>query len=130
MSVTLTMSRFVYYNANPVHNLVIDCTVRAISFFTGKSWDEVYDDICAEGKRQRNMPSSNAVWSEYLRRFGYSRVPLPNTCPLCYTVKDFCIDHPHGRYLLALYEHVVAVEDGYYYDTWDSGDKTVLYYWR
>ena len=76
------------------------------------------------------MPSSNAVWSEYLRRLGYSRVPLPNTCPLCYTVKDFCIDHPHGRYLLALYEHVVAVEDGYYYDTWDSGDKTVLYYWR
>lgn len=130
MSVTLTMSRFVYYNANPVHNLVIDCTVRAISFFIGKSWDEVYDDICAEGKRQRNMPSSNAVWSEYLRRLGYSRVPLPNTCPLCYTVKDFCIDHPHGRYLLALCEHVVAVEDGYYYDTWDSGDKTVLYYWR
>jgi hypothetical protein len=38
--------------------------------------------------------------------------------------------HPTGYYLLALDEHVVAVRNGYYYDTWDSGDMIVLYYWE
>ena len=55
---------------------------------------------------------------------------MPNTCPDCYTVDDFCHEHQTGKYLLALFEHVVAVVDGYYYDTWDSGRKVVLYYWK
>lgn len=124
------MNRFIFYNANPERKLVIDCTVRAISFLTGLDWDTVYDGICEEGKRQHNMPSSNVVWSSYLRRLGYIRTPLPSICPICYTVKDFCEMHPIGYYLLALDEHVVAVRNGYYYDTWDSGDMIVLYYWR
>lgn len=34
-----------------------------------------------------------------------------------------------GRYLLALDQHVVAVVDGDYYDTWDSGNEIPIYYW-
>ena len=124
-----SMSRFIEYNANPVNNLVIDCTIRAISVLTGLSWTEVYDGICAEGRRMFNMPSSNAVWSSYLRKLGYRRYLQKNTCPDCYTVRHFCIDHPNGLYLLCLDEHVVAVKDGYYYDTWNCGDETVIYYW-
>lgn len=33
---------FKNYNPNPQNNLVIDCTVRAISKATGQSWDETY----------------------------------------------------------------------------------------
>lgn len=125
-----TESRFRYLNVNPDKILVPDCTIRAITVLTGKTWDEVYDGICAEGKLMHNMPSSNAVWSQYLRKQGYIRTPLPDTCPYCYTVDEFCHDHLKGKYLLALYEHVVAVVDGYYYDTWDSGNMTVLYFWE
>ena len=78
----------------------------------------------------KKMPSYNEVWSEYLFNNGYRRTQLPNTCPDCYIVKDFCHDFSIGRYLLALDGHVVAVVDGNYYDTWDSGNETVLYYWR
>lgn len=124
------MSRFRYLNVNPDKILVPDCTIRAITVLTGKSWEEVYDGVCAEGKLMHNMPSSNAVWSQYLRKLGYIRTPLPDTCPYCYTVDEFCHDHLKGKYLLALYEHVVAVVDGYYYDTWDSGNMTVLYFWE
>lgn len=124
------MSRFRYLNVNPDKILVPDCTIRAITVLTGKSWEEVYDGVCAEGKLMHNMPSSNAVWSSYLSKLGYIRTPLPDTCPYCYTVDDFCHDHLKGKYLLALYEHVVAVVDGYYYDTWDSGNMTVLYFWE
>lgn len=76
------------------------------------------------------MPSSNAVWAAFLYREGYRRHVIPNTCPFCYTVKQFTLDHPSGRYLLATGSHVVAVIDGDYYDTWNSGDEIPIYYWK
>ena len=64
------------------------------------------------------------------KKQGYSRFVIPNTCPYCYTVKQFCKDHPYGKYLLALDGHVVAVIDGDYYDTWDSGNEVPIYFWK
>ena len=77
-----------------------------------------------------DMPSANYVWSSYLQSKGFERTVIPNTCPSCYTVKDFCIDYPKGLYMLAIGNHVVAVEDGNYYDTWDSGDEIPMFYWQ
>ena len=37
---------------------------------------------------------------------------------------------PDGTYILAMATHVVAVVDGDWLDTWDSGDETPLYYWQ
>jgi hypothetical protein len=71
----------------------------------------------------------NAVWSKYLFENGYVRYAIPNTCPYCYTVRDFCKDHPVGKFLLAIGKHVVTVIDGDYYDTWDSGDQVPISYW-
>ena len=77
-----------------------------------------------------DMPSSNAVWGSFLQKNGYVRKIIPNMCPECYTVIQFCIDNPHGKFLLATGTHVIAVIDGNYYDTWDSGDEIPIYYWR
>ena len=38
--------------------------------------------------------------------------------------------HPDGVYVLGLQGHVVTVVDGLYYDTWDSGERLVLNYWK
>lgn len=119
-----------YYNPNPGHFNTGDCVVRGISKLMSQSWEWTYMMICIQGFLMKKMPSYNEVWSEYLFNNGYRRTQLPNTCPDCYIVKDFCHDFPIGRYLLALDGHVVAVVDGNYYDTWDSGNETVLYYWR
>ena len=77
-----------------------------------------------------DMPSSNHVWGAYLMSKGFERHIIPNTCPDCYTVKDFCEEHPEGTYILATGSHVVAVIDGDYYDTWDSGDEIPIYFWE
>jgi hypothetical protein len=54
---------------------------------------------------------------------------VPNTCPDCYSVEEFCAEHPYGIYVVKSENHVAAVIDGVLYDSWPSQDKTVIYYW-
>lgn len=124
------MQRYVSYNANPDGNRDIDCTIRAISAALGKSWDEVYVRICVQGFVMRRMPSADHVWGAFLRSQGFRRYLVDADCPDCYTVRDFCEDHPDGEYILAISGHVVFVRDGQYYDSWDSGQEVPVYYWE
>lgn len=78
---------------------------------------------------QCDMPSANAVWGAYLKSKGFERNIVPNTCPDCYSVQEFCKDHPNGTFVVALSGHVVTVKDGKLYDTWDSRDEIPIYYW-
>ena len=107
-----------------------DCTVRAISKATGKEWGETYLAMAIEGYLEGDMPSANAVWGAYLRRIGYRRYMVPDTCPDCYTVGRFADEHPEWTFILALSGHVVCVQDGVIYDSWNSENEIVLYYWQ
>ena len=120
---------YIYYNPNPNNKLVGDCVIRAIAKATGKRWDEVYDEVCEVGKTVKDMPSSNSVWGTYLKHQGFKRHIIPNYCPDCYSVKDFCRDNPQGIFILGLDGHVVTAMHGNYYDTYDSGDEIPQYYW-
>lgn len=119
---------FIYYNPNPQKNIVGDCVIRAISKITQQSWEKTYSDICDKGYELKDMPSSNEVWGAYLLEIGFIRNIIPNTCPDCYTVEDFCYEHPRGKYILATGSHVIAVENGNYFDTWNSGQEVPVYY--
>ncbi len=121
---------FIEFNKNPLNKRVGDCVIRAISLALHETWDTVYIDIMLEGFALKDMPSANYVWGSYLHRWGFDRKTIPNTCPRCYSVKDFCKDHPTGTYILATGTHVVCVREGSYYDTWDSGDEVPVYYWE
>lgn len=121
---------FVSYNANPDGKNVGDRTVRAISTALKQDWEITYTGLALQGFIMRDMPSANHVWGAYLRSKGFSRYILPDTCPDFYTVAEFAEEHPNGIFILALSGHVVCVEDGDYYDTWNSGDKVPLYYWE
>ena len=118
------------YNPNPRKARVGDCAIRAICKVTGMCWEGVYTGLYLVGFELCDMPSANHVWGAYLRRLGFRRHMLPDTCPDCYTVADFCAEHPRGNYVLAISGHVVAVVDGDYYDTWDSGNEIPVYYWE
>lgn len=118
-----------YYNENPKGRNVGDCTVRAISKATGRDWADTYLALCVQGFIDCDMPSSNAVWGNYLRQLGYRRNIVPDTCPDCYTVKDFVEERPNGTYILALSGHVVCVKDGTIWDSWNCENEPVLYYW-
>lgn len=93
------------------------------------NWQDAYLALAIQGYLDGDMPSANAVWGAYLRKLGYGRHIVPDTCPDCYTVEDFARDHPSGVYILALSGHVVCLRDGVLYDSWQSQYETVLYYW-
>lgn len=120
---------FIKYNPNPTASRVGDCTIRAVSKAMNQSWEDSYIDLCLYGLLLGDLPSANSVWGKYLRENGFKRHIIPDTCPSCYTVNDFCEDHKKGVYLLALNGHVVTVCDGDFYDTWNSGDEIPVYYW-
>ncbi len=116
------------YNPNPLGKHVGDCTVRAIAKALDVDWDTAFLGICLQGFMMKDMPSGNAVWGEYLKKKGFKRHMLPDDCPECYTLDTFCEDHPTGMYVVAFGTHVVAVENGNYCDTWESGNETPIYY--
>lgn len=125
-------------NFNTLGKRTGDCVIRAIACASDRSWDEVYWDIAFKGFQIAEMPSWNNVWQSYLKDSGYRRHAIPDSCPDCYTVEDFCNDHPYGSYILYIpytsHEgnagHAVAVKNGFYIDTWDSGSETPICYWE
>ena len=122
--------KYIYFNPNPEKKSVGDCVIRSICKVTGMQWLDVFNLICNRARSMCDMPSANAVWSSVLKDLGFKRYAIPNSCPFCYTVKDFCLDHPYGNYILATGVHAVAVHNGNYYDSWDSGNEIPIYYFK
>lgn len=121
---------FVFCNPNPEKSLVGDCVIRAISIALNQDWQTTYLGVTVKGFELYDMPSSNNVWGAYLEEKGFERLSIPNTCPNCYTIKDFCKDNPKGIYIIGTGSHAVAIIDGNYYDTWDSGDEVPIYFFE
>ena len=119
---------FIFFNPNPAGKFVGDCVIRAISKATGQSWEKTYIGIVEKGLNMRDMPSANRVWAAYLKDLGFNKYIIPNTCPECYSIRDFAYENPNGVFILGTGTHVVCVCDGNYYDTWDSGDETPIYF--
>lgn len=123
------MGKFVEYNPNPNSLRSGDCVIRALSKALNQDWYQTYLDLSVEGLLQCDWGSANHVWGAYLRHKGFSRSIIPNNCPDCYTVEDFCDEHPRGTYILAISGHVVCVSDGHFYDSWYSGNEHPIYFW-
>jgi len=118
---------FIFYNANPLQSFNGDCVVRALSLANHSDWKETFIGLCLQGYRMCDMPSSNRVWAEYLKKQGWIKSALPECC---YTINDFCRDFSKGTYIVGTGTHVVTVIDGNLYDTWNSGSEQPIYYWR
>lgn len=118
-----------YYNPNPVGRNVGDCSVRAISKALNTDWETAYILIMINGFSMGDVISSDAVWGSVLRQHGFNRSVIPNSCPDCFTVADFCKENPEGIFVLGTGGHVVTVKDGVLYDAWDSSHEIPQFVW-
>ena len=118
-----------YFNPNPKGASVGDCAIRAVSKATGETWEQAYSHLVVQGYSMGDLPNANHVWGAYLRRKGFIREIINNECPDCYTVAEFAEEHPEGTYVLATGNHAVCVQQGNYFDSWDSGAEVPAFYW-
>lgn len=117
-------------NPNPKRKHVPDCVIRALVIALNKSWYDVHDELCALSREECSVTCDDNVWGKYLYRMGFVPFLLPETCPSCITIKRFCIMYPRGIYIIGTGNHAVAVIDGDYYDSLDSGDEIPSFFWR
>lgn len=117
------------WNPNPAGRKVGDCSIRAVAKALGVSWETAYAMVTLNGFSMGDMPSSDSVWGATLRQNGFYRTSIPDTCPDCYSVTDFCRDNPEGTYVLGFGGHVATVVDGDLYDSWDSSSEIPQFVW-
>ena len=119
-----------YITLNPRNNSVRDCTVRPIAIATNRSWLDTYLDLCLIGMIMADMPSANAITTACLKKNGFRRRTIPDDCPDCYTISDFCKDHPKGTYIIGTGSHLATVIDSVLWDSWDSSNECPVYYFE
>ena len=124
------MSVWSEYQPNPAGRNVGDCAVRAVAKALNTDWETAFAEIVSSAYMMADMPSSNAVWGAVLRKHGFKRTAIPDTCPDCYTAADFAIDHPNGVYVLGFGNHVATAVDGVVFDSWNSTNEIPQYYWH
>lgn len=121
---------YIKYNPNPTMRNVGDCAVRAISKALKMDWESAFATLAMYAYQMGDMPSSDAVWGAVLSNNGFTRKSIPNTCPNCYTAKDFCKDNPLGTYVLGFGGHVATVQNGDLFDAWNSSNEVPQFYWE
>ena len=121
---------WVYFANNPEGKHTGDCVIRALSKALNQSWEQTYIDLCIEGLAMCDWGNSNPVWDAYIRAKGFMRFAIPMTCPNCYSIADFAREHDKGTFIVATGSHVVCVQDGDIYDSWDSSREIPTYYYQ
>ena len=122
---------YIKYNPNPLKkNRVGDCAIRAIAKVFMMDWKTAYVKLCDMGLQLCDMPNANHVIGAFLSLHGFEKFAIPDSCPDCYSIRQFCLDNPVGTFVVGTGSHVVAVIDGNYYDSWNSGDEIPAYAWE
>lgn len=113
---------FIYYNANPYGRRVNDCTVRAISLASNRSWDDTYEELSDFARIQGTMFDDVAYIDSYLD-IKYDKIYSKKDGII--TVKEFVRINNKGIYLITMLGHITCCIDGIIYDTFNPGDHLV-----
>ena len=132
----MASKRFVYYqpNSKDLKDRYGDCTIRALSKAMNCTWVEAFDmmiPICREAQVSNIFDAPAETRNPLIESLGFKYIGISNKRGAKRpTVSEFAKDHPTGRYICNVANHEVAVADGKYYDTWDSGNRYLYGYFE
>lgn len=108
-----------------------DCVIRAFAKALGMDWLQVFDELVWVARGYQCMPNNKTCFEEYLKGKGFTYQGISNKKGTKRpTVESFAREHKDGTYVLIVANHVVAVVDGIYYDTFDCGHKCLYGFWK
>ena len=108
-----------------------DCVIRSLTKVMNFEWKEVFEGLLPYARELQCMPNGKACYERYLKDNGFTYTGISNKKGTKRpTVDSFAKAHKSGIYVLIVANHLVAVADGIYYDTWDSGEKSLYGYWE
>ena len=117
-------------NVNPAHKDVPDCVIRAVAVALNLSWLQVSDELYEVARSEYSVTCDDNVWGRYLYMKGFKPFLLPENCPECVTIERFTKMFPNGVYIIGTGSHAVAVINGDYYDSWNSGNEVPSFFWK
>jgi len=127
---------YCYYQPNKldIKDEYGDCTIRALSKALNISWLEAFDltiPYCRKYQIPNVFFTSKKIEMEVMKDLGFEYYGISNKKGTKRpTVKEFASSHKEGTYILNVANHEVACVDGKYYDTWDSGFKSLYGYYE
>jgi len=128
------MYKYYQPNKKDIKDKYGDCTIRALSKALNLSWLETFDlvmPLCREYQTVNPFNVDTKTQREILDRLGFDYYSVSNKKGTKRpTVTSFAKEHKNGTYILNVAHHEVTVVDGIYYDTWDSGKKSVYGYYK
>jgi hypothetical protein len=125
-------TRWKYYQPNKkdLKDDYGDCVIRALTKAMSKEWLEVFEELLPYARELQCMPNGKPCYEKYALANGFKYVGISNKKGTKRpTVQSFALAHKEGTYILRVAHHIVTVVDGYFYDTWDSGDSSLYGYW-
>ena len=126
------MERYKYYQPNDMDlkDEYYDDPIRALSKVFEISWLEVFDSIIPLARSMQCSFLEKKCYEKYLSDCGLVYTGISNKKgSVRPTVREFAEEHKKGRYFVTVANHTVAVVDGFYYNTWDCGHKSMYGYW-
>ena len=107
-----------------------DCAVRCICKAENLEWLDAYDMMYRISREVQSPLNCKEGFEHIVKTLGYEYGKVSNKKGTKRpTVKEFAKTHPNGTYICVVANHYVAVKDGQYHDTWDSGHKSLYGYW-
>lgn len=117
---------FIKTNPHPAGKKTGDCVVRALAIAEDKKWLDVYDALCAEGRKLHDMPNMKNTYETYLTKRGWKKQKMPkHATGKRYTLRQLADENPKGLLIVSVAKHLATVKDGNLLDTWDCSRKCV-----
>lgn len=106
-----------FYNNNALGLFENDCTIRAISTATGKSWDETYEHLSTIARLQGTMMDDRDFIRNYLDDRYIRLYDIPKY------VGEVAGAYPDNTLLITMRGHICCSKNGVVYDSFDPRDR-------
>jgi hypothetical protein len=113
-----------YYNNNPHNRHIDDCSIRALSLLTNRSWNDTYEELSYLANQDSLMMDSVAFLENYLDD------RYPRECHYSKTIGEFANEYPYGKYAVSTNGHLTAIVNGNIMDTFDPSNRIMRCAWR